>query len=254
MTVESMASSYLEILRSVWPRGPYLLGGYCNAGLIAFEMARQLRACGERVDLLVIIDIRAKNADFRILRGLVRFCSRIFQLDPVEELEFFIRIRNFMIGYKSLSGWDRAKFAVEKGRRFKQRVWKVARKRFSWSVPRRPKLAAPDAGKPVCADPGWVDRSPHYRRMINGYVVRPYSGPITLLRTNDHVELENDPTLGWSHITSDLTIHTIPGDHLSCVIDREHLAALGDRLNTCLERSFAAIESQKGSRGGCDTP
>src|SRR5207253_1291887 len=43
-TIEAMAVSRIEALRGIQPRGPYLLGGFCNGGLIAFEMARQLEA------------------------------------------------------------------------------------------------------------------------------------------------------------------------------------------------------------------
>ena len=54
--VEDMAASYIAALRTVQPRGPYLLGGWSMGGLIAFEMTRQLQARGETVDLLVLID------------------------------------------------------------------------------------------------------------------------------------------------------------------------------------------------------
>jgi amino acid adenylation domain-containing protein len=52
----AMASRYLEEMQRVQPRGPYLLGGWCTGGRIAFEMARQLEARGERVDTLALFD------------------------------------------------------------------------------------------------------------------------------------------------------------------------------------------------------
>ncbi len=55
-TVPEMAARYREAVRSVQPHGPYRLGGYCVGGAVAFEMARQLRAEGEEVDDLVLID------------------------------------------------------------------------------------------------------------------------------------------------------------------------------------------------------
>jgi thioesterase domain-containing protein len=54
-TIEAMAADHLKLLRSVQPAGPYLLGGYCNNALVAFEMARQVKAQGQRVDLLVLL-------------------------------------------------------------------------------------------------------------------------------------------------------------------------------------------------------
>ncbi|HZH31547.1 MAG TPA: amino acid adenylation domain-containing protein [Pyrinomonadaceae bacterium] len=55
-SIEEMASFYLEAAREVQPRGPYLLGGWSLGGLIAFEMAQQLRARGEEVEVLALID------------------------------------------------------------------------------------------------------------------------------------------------------------------------------------------------------
>ena len=36
--------------------GPYLLGGYSGGGIVALEMARQLRAAGEQVDHVILFD------------------------------------------------------------------------------------------------------------------------------------------------------------------------------------------------------
>jgi acyl carrier protein len=55
-TFEEMAASYLEEVRAVQPHGPYLLGGFSGGGLVAFEMAQQLRDAGEFVDLVVLLD------------------------------------------------------------------------------------------------------------------------------------------------------------------------------------------------------
>jgi len=54
-TIEEMASDRLRLLRALQPEGPYLLGGHCNGGLIAFEMAQQLIRQGQRVDFLAVI-------------------------------------------------------------------------------------------------------------------------------------------------------------------------------------------------------
>ena len=51
-----MAAHYLAEIRARQPSGPYRLGGYCIGGCLAFEMAQQLRAAGEEVEILVMID------------------------------------------------------------------------------------------------------------------------------------------------------------------------------------------------------
>ena len=55
-SVESMAASYLDEIRTVQPRGPYFLGGQSSGGLIAYELAQRLRAAGETVACLFLID------------------------------------------------------------------------------------------------------------------------------------------------------------------------------------------------------
>jgi amino acid adenylation domain-containing protein len=54
--IESMAAEYLVELRRFQPTGPYLLGGFCFGGTVAYEMARQLTTAGEEIRLLAMID------------------------------------------------------------------------------------------------------------------------------------------------------------------------------------------------------
>ena len=55
-TVEEMAADYVKQVRGVQPQGPYLIGGFSFGGLVAYEMAQQLRQSGQEVGLLVLID------------------------------------------------------------------------------------------------------------------------------------------------------------------------------------------------------
>lgn len=55
-TVEAIAADHLASIRRVQPRGPYRIGGECVGGVVAFEIAQQLRAAGEAVSLLLLLD------------------------------------------------------------------------------------------------------------------------------------------------------------------------------------------------------
>ncbi|MEA3186521.1 MAG: hypothetical protein QOD99_351, partial [Chthoniobacter sp.] len=55
-TAETFAEDYLAAIREVQPKGPYFLCGYSAGGIIAYEMAQQLQANGEKVALLVLFD------------------------------------------------------------------------------------------------------------------------------------------------------------------------------------------------------
>ena len=54
--VEEMAAYYIEEIRRVQPEGPYYLGGLSFGGVVAFEMARQLRTQNQEVALVVLLD------------------------------------------------------------------------------------------------------------------------------------------------------------------------------------------------------
>lgn len=57
-SIEEMAAGYVDAVRSVQPRGPYALGGFCLGATVAVEMAQQLVAAGEAVPDLVLVDPR----------------------------------------------------------------------------------------------------------------------------------------------------------------------------------------------------
>lgn len=56
-TVEESAQYLLNRLREFQPSGPYILGGHCYGGIVAFEMARQLISQGQNVALVVLLDV-----------------------------------------------------------------------------------------------------------------------------------------------------------------------------------------------------
>jgi acyl-CoA synthetase (AMP-forming)/AMP-acid ligase II/acyl carrier protein len=55
-SIKQMAAAYIQAIRALQPEGPYLLGGFCAGGIVAYEMAQQLTAAGACVAQLVMID------------------------------------------------------------------------------------------------------------------------------------------------------------------------------------------------------
>jgi thioesterase domain-containing protein/acyl carrier protein len=53
---DALIEDYLAGIRRVQPTGPYYLAGYCIGGILACEMARRLRARGEDVRTVIMID------------------------------------------------------------------------------------------------------------------------------------------------------------------------------------------------------
>lgn len=62
--IPAIAAKYIEILKMRQPKGPYNLGGWCYGGMIAYEMACQLKAAGEDMGSLILIDSYIMNSDY----------------------------------------------------------------------------------------------------------------------------------------------------------------------------------------------
>lgn len=54
--IEEMAVHYISEIQKLQPQGPYRIGGACMGGMVAFEMACQLKQQGVDVALLAMID------------------------------------------------------------------------------------------------------------------------------------------------------------------------------------------------------
>jgi len=55
--LDSIVNHYIEQMHRTQPMGPYMIGGYCGGGELAFAIARELKSRGEEVVLLAMIDV-----------------------------------------------------------------------------------------------------------------------------------------------------------------------------------------------------
>ena len=55
-SIENLCLVWVKEIRRRQPQGPYIIGGYSAGGYYAFEVAKQLRHEGEKVEKLVLID------------------------------------------------------------------------------------------------------------------------------------------------------------------------------------------------------
>jgi amino acid adenylation domain-containing protein len=54
--LESLAAHHVHKILETQPAGPYVIGGQCAGGVLAYEVAKQLCAAGKEVPLLVLLD------------------------------------------------------------------------------------------------------------------------------------------------------------------------------------------------------
>lgn len=185
-TVETMAAEYAALIRRERQHGPYLLGGYCNGGTVAYEIARILRAQGETVGPVVLVASPAYNAWFRGIRGAVRGIARLLRWTPETEHRWYLRLR-----------W-RAIEALH-GRWWRRRNEKV-----------------PEA---LCEDSELRQRFERMAFVLGKYFPGAYDGEVHLVWGDDEDEppLSGDPTMGWGRVVSDLRLHRIAGNHHTMV-------------------------------------
>ncbi len=208
-SVEEMAGDYIREMRSVQEHGPYYLAGECVGGVIAYEMAQQLAAAGEKVGLVVILDGRAPDR-WRFWRHHIWYlCTRVrFHLD-----EF--RQRPAARGARRLGPL---------------REW-LARK-VSDALP------FDEVKAPATVRKAWV----RYQKTLLRYRPRPYAGPVTLV-LSEEVQRRRDPSLGWGRVVQGgLVRRVVPGTHHTYV--REHANAVSAELARCLERAQAPRSSE----------
>jgi thioesterase domain-containing protein len=65
LTIEEMARDYIQSIMLQQSSGPYSVLGYSFAGILAFEVARQLTAAGHQVEKLILVDAMLPEWVFR---------------------------------------------------------------------------------------------------------------------------------------------------------------------------------------------
>ena len=81
--MEEAVEELIKYIMSIQDEGPYLLGGYCNGGYVAYEIARRLASRGHRVDLLALVEspgVGQADRLFRIKRRLLFSVTRPMEL------------------------------------------------------------------------------------------------------------------------------------------------------------------------------
>jgi thioesterase domain-containing protein len=230
-TIEAMAADHLQSVLAIQPKGPYVVGGFCYGGVVAFEMARQLQQRGHKVAAVLMIDSQARNIPFRFARNVVSSLAAVLRLKPGTEAELFRRLKGFLLTFQeALEGgaWRTVCFA---GSKMKSSAIQGARL-LSRPFVRNTDDSAPDAPA------AWDLRTPywHSHLAIEAYVPGKYSGRIVLFRSTSLLEkAPGDPTAGWGHITPEIAVEWLCGDHKSCVT--KHVLDLAQKMRPYLARA-----------------
>jgi hypothetical protein len=82
--MEEAVEELIKHIMSIQDEGPYLLGGYCNGGYVAYEIARRLASRGHRVDLLALVESPGVGQADRLFKLRRRLLFSVTQ--PMEVL------------------------------------------------------------------------------------------------------------------------------------------------------------------------
>lgn len=201
---EEMARLHLEAIRAFQPCGPYHLGGTCNGGLVAFEIARLLVEEGEEVRTLALFAASARNVRFRFIRRARDLASKVGQRGPESGRTLF---RLLLRGC-----WRVARSVEARGMRgFAGRALARAAAAPSSLVPEF-RGAAPSAS----VRPNTSLRE-HYLRLDDEYMPGPYSGKLTLLWPDDEPETASEALSCWKQITPNAELRELAAGHQACL-------------------------------------
>ncbi len=222
-TVEDLAAHCIKEIRTVQPEGPYLLGGQCFGGTVAFEMAHQLHRQGEKVALLALVDAYApKLVPPKSKPNSLSFrCQKLFH--RVHRVGFWLRQRyRYHLGQLALRG------PLGKLTYFPKRVLEKAKSRLKGDyLPRHRRYLL-------------AEKRSRDARM--SYVPQRYPGRVTLFRASKQLARYWDygPQLGWDELAGGgIESHEIPGVFGTLLGKQSSAPLLAEKLRACLDQTQA---------------
>jgi FkbH-like protein len=240
--VPDMAAHYLREIRRVQPEGPYLLGGMCAGGTIAFEIALQLEAQGESVGLVALLDPAAPRAERRLGVESSRRRARLSQAlqeahgsGPLRRIAAKAgKVLKKIQGYTAYQVTSRAEA-------------------IATQVKFRMLRSATDAGRPAPKFAHGLAVQQVYNRAEAEYQpAGSLNAPAVLFRATEgtgdladepFITFYTDPLLGWGRwVTGDLELCAMPGGH-SSMLQEPHVAVMAERLKACMSRLHEPAEA-----------
>jgi thioesterase domain-containing protein/acyl carrier protein len=199
MTFEQMASEIVAVIRESRTHGPYLIGGWCTNGIMAFEVARQLRAAGEDVPLLALGHTMNPVAFQKITSTQMRISKARYHLGVWG---------NLPIGKRLDYAFDRARGLMED-----VGVAEIAEREGRYRV-----FAA------------------QMEQAAYGYFPGDYDGVVALFQPAERLAvLDSRP--GWAEVVrGSLESFDIPGTH-GTMAEPPNVATFAERLNEALDRA-----------------
>ncbi len=228
-SLEERAALYASEIQRAYPEGPLSLVGWCLAGSLTVEVARQLREQGRIVAVVALFDsecpgYRPRSGDGTSLLKAKMVSFAKFHSGRLRTLNWRGRLR-YLSG-RTTRRWNEAveSFGVRQ------------RAAVRW-VERNLGLALPEFVREHLAVLGADDLRPTTPQF--------YPGKIVLFRATDVVQISGtEPSLGWAGVAKDgVIVEFAPGDHES-MFRKPHLPRFGEMLTRVLREGEACAAQQ----------
>jgi thioesterase domain-containing protein/acyl carrier protein len=227
-SVEDMARDYIREIRRVQPRGPYHLGGYCLGGLIAYEMARQLEAEGEKIGFLGLVSTYTPDHLSREIPGMSTSRRLFFSVIERLELEWD--------NLSALTAREKLSYAGERIRR----AWLLSRVQYErWmdTLFSKMHLGSYRHSRPYILEQTRVEQSKAFYQ----YKPPPIQSKITLFRTSHQPRnLVSDPALGWTNLPREGIVNLEIRSFHKNILKDPNVKGLADRLQACLDEAHCS--------------
>ncbi len=215
--LEDIAAYCVKTIRATQTHGPYFVGGWSNPGVLAYEIAQQLRRQGQHVALLVLFDAGNPSpgkSSSRLNAALARVSLLGQWLKLQCQTLGRLRGRAVVQYVRGLLAWRIISL--------KQRIWTKA---YTMKL---------QAGM-VPSQPQDVERVLSYS--VQNYRPQRYDGRALLFqRTERPTGSYRDPQFGWGEVINNLQTCEVPGDHMTMFLD-PHVKILGEKLAASLHEA-----------------
>lgn len=231
LRIEEMAAAYLEVVRGKQASGPYLLGGMCAGGLIAYEMAQQLQRAGERVEPVLLLDAATPQAERRPSEVSAVRASRLRQAiadSRVGRTGLAVPVAIAGVVARKVLGVLSYKLRAAATRRSERRRLSLLERAVAGNEPWP--ASVPSLDFRAIYNHAEHRYAPLPNAQISALLVRAVDG-----EGGDvpYVRVFQDPTLGWGGVVGHLTIADTAGGH-SSMLQEPHAASLSEVLQPYL--------------------
>jgi FkbH-like protein len=212
--IEDMARFYIEEVRKKQPTGPYMLGGLCAGGVIAYEMASQLRSAGQLVSLVAILDAAKPHALQRPGRLSSQRVERLkLMLSGTAQERKSIFLRGYQLigaASKKLAGflsWQLSSRLRRVSTRIRFRVLReVLSRGLAW-----PAFIAELSVREIY-DSAEAQYFPKALPESGALLARAQAGE---LGDTPYREIFSDDTFGWTSVAPEISVIDVKGGHSS---------------------------------------